>query len=116
MAYTICDKQGNPTPLRMITPNIHGEPELKAVFTPHWWECDPCNKSAERFAVTYRANQSQPTYFAWYQLVTTDDSDSDVAEKLAHYKRVLAAQSAMNQASAEYRRLTGYGWSVSLQN
>ncbi len=111
MAYTICDQWGDCKPLRIIVPNVHGEPGLKAEFTPEWWACDPCNRPEQRFEVTYQSGQAKPAYFAWYQVVTTDDTPEDVALKLDYYKRVLAAQDAMNAAAAEYRRLTGCGWS-----
>ena len=112
MAYTICDQDGECKPLRCIVPNVHGEPELKAEFTPYWWVCDPCNRSENRYEVTYNAGQEKPQTFAWYQLVTTDDSENDIAEKIHFYKRVLKAREAMDSASAEYRRLTGCGWSA----
>ena len=112
MAYTICDKHGDCKPLRIIVPNVHGEPVVKDAFTPFWWVCDPCNRQDRRYEVFYRADQEQPQHFSWYQIVTTDDTPTDIAVKLDYYRRVLAAQKAMNEAAAEYRRLTGCGWSA----
>jgi hypothetical protein len=109
MAYTICDKWGDCTPLRVIVPNVHGVPELKAEFKPAWWVCDPY-RSERRFEVTHR-NDQEPQYLAWYQVVTSDDTPEDVAVKLEHYKRVIAAGRAMDAAAQEYRRLTECGWS-----
>ena len=115
MAYTICDKWGDCTPLRIIVPNVHGVPELKAEFTPHWWVCDPCNRSDNRFEVTYRSDQEKPQSFPWYQVVTTDDGPADIEVKLDYFRRVIAAQRAMDAAAVEYRRLTGCGWSATPQ-
>ena len=112
MGYTICDMNGDPKPLRIIAPNVHGVPEAKAAFTPFWWTCDPCNVQERRFEVTYRADQEHCQYFAWYQIATSDDSSDDIAAKVYYYQRVIDAQNAMNQAAAEYRRLTGCGWSA----
>lgn len=112
MAYTICDQHGDPRPIRLIVPNAKDEPQVKDAFTPCWWVCDPCNRSERRFEVTYRSDQEQPQYFSWYQVVTTDDTPEDIEVKLAYYRRVIAARNALDVASAEYRRLTGCGWSV----
>ncbi len=111
MAYTICDRNGDCKPIRIITPDIHGEPQVKAEFTPSWWVCDPCNRQEQRFEVTYRSDL-KPQYFSWYQIVTSDDTPEDIAVKVAYYRRVIAAQNAMNEAASEYRRLTGCGWSA----
>ena len=112
MAYTLCDANGDCLPLRIITPDVHGTPEVKAAFTPHWWACDPCNRSAQRYEVTYHAGQETPTYFAWYELVLPDESPEDIAVKVEHYRLVIAARDAMDDAAHEYRRLTGCGWSA----
>lgn len=112
MAYTICDKYGDCKPIRIITPNVHGEPEVREEFKPSWWSCDPCNRSEQRYEVTYRSDQEQPQYFPWYQIVTTEDGPDDIAIKLDYYRRVIAARNAMDAASIEYRRLTGCGWSA----
>lgn len=112
MGYTLCDRNGNCKPLRLIVPNVHGVPEAKGEFTPFWWVCDPCNLSDKRFEVIYRADQDQPQYFSWYQVATSEDTPEDLAEKISYYQRVLAAQNAMNAAADEYRRLTGCGWSA----
>jgi hypothetical protein len=112
MAYTICDKYGDCKPLRVLVPNVHGEIEVKAEFTPAWWVCDPCNRSENRYEITYRSDQEKPQYLPWYQVVTTDDTEEDVAVKVKYYQRVIAARNAMDAASAEYRRLTGCGWSA----
>ena len=112
MGYTICDRNGDCKPLRVIAPNIHGVPELKAEFTPFWWICDACNRPERRFEITFRSDQEQPQYLSWYQVVTTEDAPSDIACKIDFYRRVLAAQHAMDAASQEYRRLTGCGWSA----
>jgi hypothetical protein len=109
MAYTICDRNGDCRPLRLIVPNVHGVPEVKAEFTPFWWVCDPCNSSEKRYSVEYNSAQETPTYLSWYQVVTTDDSAEDVAVKVAYYARVIAARNALDAASVEYRRLTGCG-------
>jgi len=112
MAYTLLDRDGDCQPIRLIVPDAKGVPALKDAFTPHWWVCDPCNRSSERYEVTYREGQAKPTCLAWYEVVTTDDTPDDVAVKLDFYRRVLAAREAMDAASIEYRRLTGCGWSA----
>lgn len=112
MAYTICNEYGDPKPIRIITPNPAGEPEVKAEFTPFWWVCDPCNPQDKRYEVTYRADQEKPQYLQWFELVTSDDTEHDITEKIAHYKRVIAARKALDAAAVEYRRLTNCGWSV----
>ena len=112
MAYTLIDRDGGCQPLRIIVPNVHGTPELKDAFRPHWWVCDPCNATDKRYEVTYRASQEKPQYFSWYQVVTTDDKPEDVEVKLDFYRRVLQARVAMDEAAREYRRLTGCGWSA----
>ena len=112
MGYTICDRDGNCKPLRLIVPNIHGVPEVKAEFTPFWWVCDPCNHSHKRYEVTYNAAQGTPQYLPWHEVVTSDDDAHDIEVKVDFYKRVIAARNAMDAASAEYRRLTGCGWSA----
>src|SRR5271166_4686781 len=109
MAYTLCDRYGDCKPIRIIVPNVAGEPEVKAEFTPCWWTCDPCNTQERRYEVTYRADQEKPQYFPWYQVVTTDDTPKDIESKLAYYRQVLAARKAMDAAAVEYRRLTGCG-------
>ena len=114
MAYTLCNEYGQCQPLRLIVPNVHGEPELKSEFTPFWWTCDPCNGSERRFAIEYNSAQNEPSYFPWYQVVTSDDGDNDIAVKIAFYRRVIAARNAMDAAAVEYRRLTGCGWSATL--
>lgn len=112
MAYTLCDAGGTCKPLRIIVPDVHGNPEVKQAFIPHWWVCDPCNRQDQRYEVTYREEQAQPAHFAWYQIATTDDTAEDIEVKIDFYKRVLAARVAMDDASREYRRLTGCGWST----
>ncbi|HXA24404.1 MAG TPA: hypothetical protein VNW90_19125 [Acetobacteraceae bacterium] len=112
MAYTLTDRTGGCQPLRLIVPDATGEPVVKVAFWPHWWVCDPCNPSAARYEVMYREGQPTPTTFAWYEVVTTEDTDHDVDVKVDHYRRVLASRAAMDDASREYRRLTGCGWSV----
>ena len=111
MAYTLCDQYGDCKPLRILAPNIQGEIEVKAEFTPHWWVCDPCNQQERRFEITYQEG-GQPQYLPWYQVVLSDDTAEDVKCKVEFYKRVIAARSAMDSAAAEYRRLTGCGWSA----
>jgi hypothetical protein len=112
MAYTLLDAAGRCQPLRLIVPDAGGTPQVKAAFVPHWWVCDPCNPSPKRYEVTYREGQPTPTTFAWYEVVLTDDTEHDIHVKVEHYTRVLAARGAMDDASREYRRLTGCGWSV----
>ena len=114
MGYTICDKWGDCKPLRMITVNVHGVPEVKAEFTPFWWTCDACNMPDKRYAIEYSSNQDKPSYFQWFEVVTTDDDESDIKIKVEYYKRVLTARKALDEAGAEYRRLVGCGWSVAV--
>lgn len=106
MAYTICNQYGQPKPIRIIFPNQAGEPELKAEFTPCWWVCDPCNPSDKRYEITYRADQETPQYAQWFEIVLSDDSEHDIAVKIEHYKRVIAARKSLDAAAVEYRRLT----------
>ena len=112
MAYTLLARAGQCQPLRLIVPDVHGTPEVKAEFTPHWWVCDPCNPSDRRYEVTYREGQPTPTCFAWFQVVLTEDTVESIQVKLDHYRRVLEARAAVDDAAREYRRLTGCGWSV----
>ena len=112
MAYTICNEWGQPKPLRLIVPNVHGVPEVKAEFTPYWWTCDPCAFQDRRYEIEYSAGQKQPTRFPWYQVVTSDDTPHDVEVKIDYYQQVIAARNALDAASVEYRRLTGCGWSA----
>ena len=109
MAYTLCTQYGDPQPIRMITVNGDGEPEIKAEFTPSWWTCDPCNMPDKRFEVTYRTD-SKPQYFHWYEIVTSDDDERTISCKLSYYREVLDARKALDEARAEFHRLTG-SWS-----
>jgi hypothetical protein len=112
MAYTLLDHAGRCQPLQLIVPDVHGTPEVKDAFQPHWWVCDPCNPSDRRYEVTYREGQPTPTCFPWYQVVLSEDTPDSIRVKLDHYRRVLEARAAMDDAAREYRRLTGCGWSV----
>lgn len=106
MAYTICDQSGQPKPIRMLMTK-GDEPKLGEAFTPYWWTCDPCNPSSRRYEIEYRAEQAKPTGFPWYQVVTSDDDEADIALKIDHYRKVIAAQRALEAARVEYERLNG---------
>jgi len=112
MGYTLCDRHGDCLPLRLLIPNNLGEPVLKDIFTPFWWVCNPCNAHQKRYEVFFRADQENPQYYAWYEVVTTDDTPKDVTLKTDYYKKVLQARVALDDAAAKYRRLTGRGWSM----
>lgn len=107
MAYTICDEYGRCKPLHLIVTDAHDEPYVAKEFTPHWWVCDPCNPSSSRYEVTYHAGQEKPTGLAWYQVVTSDDKDDDIVAKLAHYRKVIEARKALDEARRNYERLVG---------
>ena len=107
MAYTLCEQWGDPKPLRVIVKDATETPKLGEEFRPYWWVCDPCNRSGERYEIEFRANQAKPTGYAWYQVVTTDDSEDDIRLKLEHYGKVIAARKAADAAQREYERLNG---------
>lgn len=106
MGYTICDNWGNPKPIRLLLTDVNNKPKLGGEFTPFWWVCDPCNPSKARYEVTYREGY-QPQPFRWFEIVTSDDSEDDIALKLDHYERVLQAQKALEAARREFERLNG---------
>ena len=107
MAYTICDQYGEPRPIRLLLTNAQDVPRLGEAFTPYWWVCDPCNGASNRFEVYHRSDVEKPTGYAWYQVVTSDDTDADIRMKLEHYGKVIAARRAMEAARVEYERLNG---------
>lgn len=107
MAYTICDQFGQPKPLRLLITRGEDVPELGQPFTPYWWACEPCNPSASRYEIEYRTGQEKPTGYPWYQVVTSEDGDADIALKLEHYRKVIIARKALEAAHREYDRLNG---------
>ena len=107
MSYTICDQYGNPKPLRLLLTNASDGVRVGKEFTPYWWSCDPCASSAERYQIEYHADQAKPTGHAWYQVVTSDDTQGDIDLKIEHYVKVIAAKKAKDAADLEYRRLNG---------
>lgn len=107
MAYTICDEVGNPRPIRLLMTTVSDEPKLGAEVRPYWWVCDPCNRSKDRYEITWRADQEKPTGYPWYQVVTSDDVPDDIEMKIQHYKAVIAAGKRMDEARREFERLNG---------
>ena len=107
MAYTICDKYGAPMPIRILTVDAQDKPRLAQEFTPAWWVCDPCNGSNSRYEITFRSDQDKPTGYPWYQIIVSDDTQSDIDMKLAHYSSVIEARKAMEAARREFERLNG---------
>ena len=106
MAYTICDQYGSPKPIRLLLTNHEDVVRIGAAFEPYWWVCDPCNPSKSRYEITHRL-EGKPQGYPWYQVVTSDDSDADIAMKIAHYGKVIAARKAADAAQREYERLNG---------
>lgn len=104
--YTICDNWGNPKPIRLLLTDVNNKPKLGGEFTPFWWVCDPCNPSKARYEITHGADREPQGYY-WYQVVTTEDTEPDIALKLAHYERVIQAQKALEAARREFERLNG---------
>lgn len=104
MAYTICDQGGNPKPIRLLVTK-GDEPVVGGEFRPYWWVCDPCNPSASRYEVEHNADQAKPTEYAWYQVITSEDGEEDIALKVGHYRKVIMARRAVEEAEREYRRL-----------
>jgi hypothetical protein len=104
MAYTICDLHGNPKPIRLVM-WMNDAPHIGEAFTPYWWACDPCNGSANRYELTFRADQDKPCGYAWYQVLTSDDSQNDIDAKLAHYAKVIDAHKALEEARRQFERL-----------
>lgn len=104
MAYTICDQFGEPKPLRLLLTNVNDTPRLGEPFTPFWWVCDPCNAARERYMITFRVDD-QPQGYAWYQVITSDDSAEDIEIKKRHYATVIEARKAADAAQREWERL-----------
>src|SRR5437868_7094828 len=98
MAYTICDQYGGPKPIRLIMADVNDKPRLGAEFTPCWWVCDPCNPTRTRYEVFHRSTEDKPVGYPWYQVVTSDDTQSDIDMKLAHYGKVIEARRAADAA------------------
>ena len=107
MAYTICDSYGMPKPIRLLLTNAADVPYAGQPFTPYWWTCDPCNPASMRYEIEHQAGQSKPTGYRWFEVITSDDTDADVALKIAHYAKVIAANKALDAARIEYERLNG---------
>jgi hypothetical protein len=111
MAYTLCNSIGEPKAIRLLsaTGNVDGSITVKVQqpFIPHWWSCDPCNHSQSRYMVTYREG-AEPQGYAWYMVATTDDDQSDIDAKVAHYLAVMVAKQAADKAHKEWQRLNGF--------
>lgn len=112
MSYTLLDEYKQPKPIRLIAGRGSFEQEsftieIGAPFTPHWWTCDPCAPSAQRYSITYSAD-SDPDYRPWFGVITSDDKPEDIDAKVAHYSRVLQARQAADKARKELEKLNGY--------
>jgi hypothetical protein len=108
MAYTICDQYGGPKPIRLLLTTSDDEPKLGQPFTPYWWSCDPCNPASSRYEVTHRVDQQKPTGYAWFQVVTSDDTEEDILAKKNHYYSVIQAGRKLEEARREWERLNGF--------
>lgn len=121
MGYTILDGAGKPASLRLIAdhqrnPATVGRYPTQAMpwyvfqvcmeVQPYHWSCEPCNRPNRRYWI-----QWQPThegiYLGWWEVITSDDSQRDIQQKLAHYARVKTAQLKRDEAEREFRRING---------
>lgn len=112
MAYTICDSVGNPKPIRLIwqvgdigNPEAEIALKLGTEVQPYWWTCDPCNPAAKRYAIEFRPDE--PQYHRWFEVITSDDDEKDIAIKMEHYRKVILSDRALQAARREWERLNG---------
>jgi hypothetical protein len=107
MGYSIRDTEtGDVLPVCLTARWYDGDNDGWAVpsFVPDDWRCEPSSISA-RYEVT--ASTGCVSTYGWWELIIIGYDDlRDIEIKLAHWRKVQAAQDALSAAQRAYNELT----------